>query len=198
MILLETKRLRLRSFTIADADHLHALDNDPAVMRYINGGSETPHAVIRTEILPGFMRYDAGYAFGVWAAELRENGAFAGWFSLRPSTPAAETAVLGYRLTRACWGRGLATEGARALIARGFTITPALQRIIATTYEENHASRRVLAKCGFTLVRRFRLTPADMAQADTFYTDSLDIWDGDDLEYALERQDWVPMEGQHD
>jgi RimJ/RimL family protein N-acetyltransferase len=198
MIMLETKRLRLRPFTLADAENLYALDNDPAVMRYINGGVDTPYKVIRREILPGFMQYTPGSVFGVWAAELRESAEFAGWCSLRPSTPAAETAVLGYRLIRACWGRGLATEGCRALIARGFTTTPALQRITATTYEENDASRRVLAKCGFTLVRRFRLTPADLAQADTFHTDSLVVWDGDDLEYALERTNWTLLRDAND
>ena len=41
-----------------------------------------------------------------------------------------------------------------------------------------------------TLVRRFRLTPEDLANADTFHTDSAEVWDGDDVEYALERTDW--------
>ncbi len=51
-------------------------------------------------------------------------------------------------------------------------------------------SRRVMAKVGMTLVRRFRLTPEDLANADTFHTDSAEVWDGDDVEYALERTDW--------
>lgn len=189
MVLLETARLRLRAFTAADAEHLHALDNDPAVMRYLNGGVATPYQIITNEILPGFMQYPPGAVFGVWAVELRDSGGFAGWLSLRSA--AADTAVLGYRLSRACWGRGLATEGTRALVARGFTAAAGLQRIVATTYEENRASRRVLEKCGFTLTRRFRFTAQDLAQADTFHTDTLELWDGDDLEFVLTRAVWV-------
>ena len=63
-ILLETERLRLRRFTEADADHLFALDNDPEVMRYLNGGMPTPRAVVETEILPGFMQPTRPLAFG--------------------------------------------------------------------------------------------------------------------------------------
>ena len=44
--LLETPRLRLRRFTAVDAEHLFALDNDPEVMRYLNGGVPTPRSVV--------------------------------------------------------------------------------------------------------------------------------------------------------
>ena len=41
-----------------------------------------------------------------------------------------------------------------------------------------------------TLVRRYRLTPADLAAQDTVNATSQDLWDGDDFEYALEKSDW--------
>jgi ribosomal-protein-alanine N-acetyltransferase len=50
-ILLETKRLILRRFTKDDANHLYLLDNDPEVMRYINGGTPTPFEIIQNDIL---------------------------------------------------------------------------------------------------------------------------------------------------
>ena len=67
------------------------------------------------------------------------------------STDAPET-----RLARAAWGRGLATEGARALIERGFA-EMGLRRIFAETMAVNVASRRVLEKAGLTFVRTFHL-----------------------------------------
>ena len=95
-------------------------------------------------------------------------------------------AALGYRLRRAVWGQGLATEGVQALIHKGFAEL-GLERVVATTYEHNVASRRVMEKVGMTLVRRFRLTPAELQETDTFHTDSMEIWDGDDVEYALDK-----------
>jgi len=47
-----------------------------------------------------------------------------------------------------------------------------------------------MEKTGMTLVRRYRLTPADLAAQDTVNATSQDLWDGDDFEYALEKSDW--------
>ena len=189
-ILLKTERLRLRRFTPTDADHLYALDNNPEVMRYINGGTPTPRRVIETEILPGFMQVDGtNPAFGFWAAEAKETGRFLGWFCIRPLPKNPQHASLGYRLMPAAWGQGLATEGVRALIRKGFTGL-GLTRVVATTYEENIASRRVMEKVGMTLVRRFRLTVDEVASSDTAHFDTVEIWDGDDVEYALDKTEW--------
>lgn len=190
-ILLETERLVLRRFTADDLDHLFELDNDPQVMRWINGGVPVSRRVIQNEILPTFLIYDGRHpAFGFWAACDNNGGSFLGWFSLRPTGTRAGDALLGYRLRRAAWGQGYATEGVRALIDKAFS-EPGVRRIVATTYEKNLASRRVMEKAGLTLIRRFRLTPADLQQADTFHSGSLEVWDGDDLEYALEKSDWI-------
>lgn len=189
-MLLETERLRLRRFTSADADHLFALDNDPEVMRYLNGGAPVPRHVIEQKILPRFVQIDPTRpAFGFWAAELKVSGEFVGWFSIRPLPENPHHAALGYRLVRAFWGRGLATEGVRGLINTGFTEL-GLARVVATTYEHNLASRRVMEKAGLTLVRRFRLTVEDLQGVDTFHTDVAEVWDGDDVEYALEKTAW--------
>jgi len=68
---------------------------------------------------------------GYWAAETRADGEFIGWFGLQPVTPTDDpmenwpeargqtgVASLGYRLRRSAWGKGYATEGARALVRR--------------------------------------------------------------------------------
>lgn len=210
-VLLETERLILRRFTKADVHDLFGLDNDPEVMRYINGGTPTTLDVVKHELLPSFLLYDElRPAIGFWAlvekvdtrggASLRLpilgdcEGArqhnFLGWVSLRPVDDEPAAASLGYRLHRHGWGMGYATEGARALIDEGFR-TLAIDRVVATTYEENVASMRVMERLGMRLVRRFRLTTDDLLASDTHHVSSLDLWDGDDLEYALTRADWA-------
>jgi RimJ/RimL family protein N-acetyltransferase len=190
-ILLKTGRMILRRFTEADIEDLYELDNDPDVMRYINGGTPVSRKAIQNEILPTFLHYDARQpAFGFWAAVEKISGYFLGWFSIRPANNIADTAALGYRLRRAAWSKGYATEGVRALIDKAFAEL-GFQRVVATTYEKNLASRRVMEKAGMTLVRRFRLTREDLQQADTYHAASLEVWDGDDLEYAIEKSDWM-------
>ncbi|MBN1399202.1 MAG: GNAT family N-acetyltransferase [Anaerolineae bacterium] len=193
-ILLETDHLILRRFTEDDADALFELDSDPAVMRWLSGGAPTPREVIETEILPRFMRYDQGApGLGFWAAVEKASGAFVGWFCLRAVEGAPGVAALGYRLRKVVWGQGYATEGARALIHKGFNQL-GLQRVVATTYQDNLASRRVLEKLGLRLVRRFRLTVEELTEIDTFQAGSSEPWDGEDLEYALDRADWMQQE----
>ena len=184
--MLETERLRLRRFTPADLEALVALHGDAEVMRYVTGTPTAPEVVART-VLPRFLRHDpCRPALGVWAAEELETGAFVGRFSLkrRPGAGNLE-AELGYRLARAAWGRGYATEGARALLARAFAL--GVRRVVATVYEENLASQRVLEKLGMRLVRRFKPTPAALARGVTFEPTPPEVWDGDELEYELAR-----------
>src|SRR4051812_2943604 len=96
--------------TPADVDLIVELDSDPAVMRFINGGRPTPHAEAARIVARSLDHRWLGFA--------RDGDAFVGWFGLRPV--GAHERELGYRLRRACWGRGLATEGALALLDTAF------------------------------------------------------------------------------
>jgi RimJ/RimL family protein N-acetyltransferase len=194
-IFLETERLILRWFTEADAQNLLELDSDPAVMRYLNGGVATPRELVEREILPRFLSYYERYdGFGVWAAVEKSSGAFIGWFSLRPHEESRQNEMeLGYRLRRLVWGQGYATEGARALIRKGFTEL-GVERVTASTYEHNSASRRVMAKAGMTLVRRYRPTLDELASKKGNHLSADSVWDGDEVEYALAKADWERQE----
>jgi RimJ/RimL family protein N-acetyltransferase len=194
-VFLETERLVLRRFTEADVDHLFDLDSDPEVMRFLTGGIPTPREVIQNDILPAFLSsYERFAGLGVWAAIEKASGEFLGWFSFRPKDAARPNDVeLGYRLRQAAWGQGYATEGARALIRQGFTELD-VQRVFATTYQDNLASRRVMEKAGLRLVRTYRNTLADLLAADTYHSTSEELWDGNDVEYALLKADWEQQE----
>lgn len=189
-VLIETKRLILRQFTSTDLDHIFALDNDPDVMRYLNGGTPTEREVIERDILPGFLQYDSQQpGVGFWAVDERTTGKFLGWVSLRPTREVKGEMVLGYRFHKVTWGKGFATEATQAMIAHGFSEL-GMQRVVATTYQDNVASQRVMEKLGMILVRRFRITSEELGQSDTFHTDAEDVWDGDDVEYALDKGKW--------
>ena len=182
IVYLETERLILRRFTPDDLDDLIALDADPAVMRYISGGAEMPPDEQPANVLPYWLAYyERGDAWGFWAAIERSSGAFIGWFHLRPmprEDPDDEP-ELGYRLVRSAWGRGLATEGSRALIDKAFTELGA-RRVHASTMAVNIGSRRVMEKAGLRFVR-------------TFVADWPVRIPGDeegDVEYAIDRHQW--------
>jgi RimJ/RimL family protein N-acetyltransferase len=180
-IFLETDRLVLRQFTMADADNLVMLDADPDVMRYITGGVPTSRAEIEDEVLPAFLGYYQRYeGFGFWAAIAKATGEFLGWFHFRPRPDADPGEVeLGYRLRKSAWGQGYATEGSRALIRKGFT-EHGVQRVVAEAMVVNQASWRVMEKAGLTLVRTFHQPWPHPIDGDEF----------GEVEYALDRTGW--------
>lgn len=187
-IFLETDRLTLRRFIEADEDNLFELNSDPEVMRFLTGGRPTPRDTVRTMTIPIFLAYYERFeGFGFWAAEEKATGQFLGWFHFRPPLADGSPAgwledgqiELGYRLRRADWGKGYATEGSRALIDKGFAEF-GVQRVVAETTTDNWASRRVMEKSGLTLVGTF---PCDGLAA-------FEDGEPDHVEYALTRADW--------
>jgi RimJ/RimL family protein N-acetyltransferase len=182
VVYLETERLLLRRFTMADLDDLVALDSDPAVMRYINGGAPTSVEEMRDEYLPWWLAYyDRGEAWGFWAAIERSTGAFLGWFHLRPNEEdPPDEPELGYRLIRSAWGQGLATEGSRALVDKAFRELGA-SRVYATAMAINPASWRVMEKAGMRHIRTY----------DGDWPMKIDGDEHGDVEYAITRDEWL-------
>jgi RimJ/RimL family protein N-acetyltransferase len=179
-IFLETERLTLRRLTESDVDNLVALDGDPAVMRYLTG-RPTPREVVENEILPWILRlYDTFGGLGLWAAIERSTGDFLGWFELRPNDGDVTDLELGYRLRRSAWGRGFATEGSRALLAKAFTDLGA-RRVFAHTMAVNTPSRRVMERIGLRHARTFH----------PHFDDPLPGTEHGEVEYELLRSDWL-------
>lgn len=180
-VFLETERLILRRFTTGDLDNLVRLDGDPEVMRYLTGGRTISRHEIETFVLPRFLSYyDRFDGYGFWAAIEKSSGDFLGWFHFRPppDSPPDEP-ELGYRLRKAAWGKGYATEGSRALIDKGFTEF-GVRRVTASTMAVNQGSRRVLEKSGLTYVRTFHQD----------WPDEIEGGELGDVEYALTKADW--------
>jgi RimJ/RimL family protein N-acetyltransferase len=164
---LDTERLTLRRFTADEADLLTELDSDPEVMRYLTGGEPTPPEHYRERglrnILSSYEMWGGG--FGLFAAQVRDSGDFIGWFILCPEKDGPlDEAEIGYRLRRAQWGRGYATEGSKALLAKAFTQL-GVNRVWAETMALNSGSRKVLEKIGMTMTGTLE-TPPDMQMAE--------------------------------
>jgi RimJ/RimL family protein N-acetyltransferase len=158
----ETERLLLRHFTEADAELTLALDQDPEVTRYTGVGSLVLADHIERIRTVYFAQYARNPRRGLFAAIEKASGDFLGWFCFRPSTghklaaqigwTSDDEIELGYRLRRSAWGRGLATEGATALMADGLA-DPTVPRIVACALVTNLASCRVLEKVGLVRTR---------------------------------------------
>jgi len=179
-VLLETERLVLREFVRSDVDHLVELDSDADVMHLITAGRPTPRREIEDEVLPAWLGYyyQRSAHLGFWAVDDKATGQFLGWFHFRPGDGHSDDEPeLGYRLRRSAWGKGLATEGCRALIDKGFA-EHGVQRVLAETLVVHTASRRVMEKSG--LIRVFH--------ADWPYRIPGD--EHGDVEYALTRAEW--------
>ena len=171
-VYLETDRLILRRVKPDDLEKLIALHGDSEVMRYL-GGVEGPESV-RNETLPAWLAYyGRGDRHGFWVAEDKATGEWLGWFHLRPEHEPPFDLEVGYRLKRSAWGKGYATEGTKALIAKAFDEL-GVDRVVARADEPNLASRRVMEKSGMHLVKRFVGRDPDGS-----------TWDG--VRYAIDR-----------
>lgn len=147
MIVLETERLRLRTWKQADREPFARLNADPRVREFfprVLSKSESDAEADRVE--EHFRRNE----FTFFAAELRESGEFIGFTGLAaPSFEAHFTPCMeiGWRLAHNYWGCGLATEAACAVLRHGFEALR-LNEIVAFTVPANVRSRRVMEKLG--------------------------------------------------
>jgi len=151
---LVTDRLVLRRWRAEDVHPYAALCSDPDVMRWIGDGrtstfDESERAIER------FERFWEQNGFGLFALEEKASTEFVGFVGLSIPNflpeilPAVE---IGWRLVRHAWGKGFATEGARAALAFGFR-RPEQERIVSVHQLGNVASGRIMQKLGMSLHR---------------------------------------------
>jgi RimJ/RimL family protein N-acetyltransferase len=149
-LVLETDRLVLRAWRPADREPFAALNADAEVMRFIGGGRTYTRAQ-SDDLLDHIEAHWRANGYGLWCAAPREDpDGCLGFIGL--SIPAFLPAVLpavevGWRLARHAWGRGLATEGARAALAHAFG-TLGLARVLSIIEPANVRSVRVAEKLG--------------------------------------------------
>jgi RimJ/RimL family protein N-acetyltransferase len=142
-----TNRILLRRWQESDREPFRALNADARVMEFFPAllkPEESDQAITRVEL--HFERY----GFGFYAAELIETGKFIGFIGL--NVPAFDAAFMpaveiGWRLAYEQWGRGLATEGASAVVRSAWEDVR-LTHLVSFTTAANFRSRRVMEKIG--------------------------------------------------
>lgn len=152
-VVLATARLDLRRWEPADAAPMVAINEDPEVTRYLNRPVD-PSAVAAFH--GQMLDHWAQHGFGPFAVHERDGDGFVGFVGVGYPTflPAlAHRPELGWRLARQAWGRGLASEAARAARDHAF-VALGLAEVIAIIHPENARSQRLAAGLGMTVERQ--------------------------------------------
>ncbi|MCA1618679.1 MAG: GNAT family N-acetyltransferase [Acidobacteria bacterium] len=167
---LGTERLVLRMFREEDLEEYSAMAADPEVTRYLGDGSTLSRADAWRQMAMILGHWQLR-GYGMWAVEESATGRLAGriGFFNPEGWPGFE---LGWTLAREFWGRGYATEGARAALEYGFT-EMGRERVISLIRPANAPSVRVAERLGERL------------------EGSVELSGGEALVYGLTRDDWL-------
>jgi ribosomal-protein-alanine N-acetyltransferase len=147
--MLTTPRLILRQWRPADRAPFAALNGDPQVMQFMRNKLDRSASDALADRIEAHI---AAHGFGLWAVEVPQVAPFIGFVGFAaPSfrahfTPCME---IGWRLARAHWDFGYATEAASAAMAHGFQ-TLGLPEIVSFTFAGNARSHAVMERRGMT------------------------------------------------
>lgn len=156
-IFAETERLILREIVPADRNGLFAIDSDPDVHIYL--GKSPIHNIEQIDDIILFIRKQyVDNGIGRWAMIEKSSNNFIGWAGLKLVRELTNKHIdfydLGYRLNKSYWGKGFATEAARAALKYGFNKLN-LNEIYAITDSQNVASRNVIEKVGLKYIETY-------------------------------------------
>lgn len=154
MIYFETERLRFRDWTLEDLPPFRKMNKNPQVMQYFPAPLEDAETDAFFDRIQNEFK-DSGY--GLYAVELIESGEFIGFIGFHEAsfkasfTPCIE---IGWRLKASAFGKGYATEGARACLDYGFKVLK-FTEVYSFTAKINLPSERVMQKIGMTKAGEF-------------------------------------------
>jgi RimJ/RimL family protein N-acetyltransferase len=146
-IYVETPRLILRQWQQADIKPFSELNNDEDVMEFFPSVSTVDETMAQIDRATNHIKQ---HGFGFFAVERKDNSEFVGFTGLSHPrfesyfTPCVE---IGWRLSKANWGYGFATEAAKACLQFGFE-TLKIDEILSFTTEHNIRSENVMKKIG--------------------------------------------------
>jgi RimJ/RimL family protein N-acetyltransferase len=156
-IVIETERLFLREFLPSDDNDFFEMDSNPEVHKYL-GNNPIQSIEQAHEVIANIRQQYIDNGIGRWAAIEKVTGNFIGWSGLKFIKEVENNHInfydVGYRLNLKYWGKGYATESAKAAIHYGFNQLN-LNEIIGTANVENIKSRRALEKCGLKYIEKF-------------------------------------------
>ncbi|MCT2536044.1 GNAT family N-acetyltransferase [Aquibacillus koreensis] len=145
---LETERLILRKVTLQDVEDMYQYGSNPEVSKYVTWDTHQSLSDSKGFIEFIINQYE-DMKIAPWGIEYKANSKFIGTVDFVWWEPKQQTAEIGYVIAKECWGKGLTTEAAKALIKFGFQKMD-LVRIQARCSSENIGSQRVMEKAGMT------------------------------------------------
>lgn len=150
-IRIETERLVMRPLEEDDVERLFLLDSNSEVMKYI-GVKPLTKLEESVEVIKFIQKQYAENGIGRLAVIEKESNLLIGWSFLKYLTEEINGIKnvydLGYRFLPEFWGKGYATESAKASLDYGFNVMN-LDKIYAHAHSENAASNHTLKKLGF-------------------------------------------------
>lgn len=147
LIEVETERLRLRQWTLADREPFAALNADPRVMEYFPSTLSRAESDAMADRCQSLIE-ERGWGF--WAVECKATGEFVGYVGLHiPSAelPFSPCVEIGWRLAFHHWGKGFASEAAKEALRVGFHLL-GLKEIVSFAAVGNLRSRAVMKRLG--------------------------------------------------
>lgn len=148
--IIKTERLFLRQWKVEDLEPFAQLNADTRVREYFPSILSKEESDASVKIMSEHIE-KCGWGF--WAASLIETGEFIGFIGLEdvhfsaPFNQFKPAVEIGWRLAFNHWGKGYATEGAKAVLQYGFNILN-LEEIVSFTAVQNMRSRHVMEKIG--------------------------------------------------
>ena len=155
-----SERLSFEVMTSDDVELMFQLDQDPEVMRFINGGITTSHEDLIEIYLPRMESYtNLEKGWGIWKVLLKDSDKFIGWVLVRPMNyfgdePEHDNLELGWRFFKDSWGKGYATESAIAIM-NALTDLGGIKKLCAIAVEENMASVKIMNKIGMKYIKTY-------------------------------------------
>ena len=156
-----TTRLHFSLLSAQDAQLLFEVDQDAEVMRYLNGGTLTSMQTIVEVFVPRMLQYrNPALGYGIWQVQHSDDNAYLGWVLIRPmgfnsEAPSTDELELGWRFKREYWGRGYASEAAKAVADAVVANNNNVQFLSAIAMPDNVGSIGVMRKLGMQFVKRF-------------------------------------------
>ena len=159
---METERLLFRPYTDDDLDFLKALLTNPNVMRYIGNGQTRDEEGLQKFRERIYSMYSRNPDFGLKIIVEKASNKLIGHAGLVPQMiDGKEEIEIGYWIAEEYWGRGFATEAARALKDLGKNQLK-LAKMIALIQKGNIASQRVAEKTGMMIEKEIQLDGKDV------------------------------------
>lgn len=166
-----SNRLSYKLIDESDSEFLFQLDQNPEVMRYINGGSMTSREDIKNKFIPRHDAYKNQIkGWGLWKVTITENQQDIGWILARPmdffsENPIWDDIELGWRFLQSTWGKGYASEAA-IQIHQALAQLPENKFFSAIAMHGNDGSVGVMKKMGMKYIKSYVHSDAQLGDLD--------------------------------